>query len=76
MPARSGIDCATDINKIDPSVKIIMLSGNIAEEINEIIMERKIDFISCCLEKPIGIVELNQAVAQVFGEPMDSVDND
>jgi hypothetical protein len=48
-------------------VKIIILSGSATEEIDDILKERGIDFVSCCLEKPISIVRLNQAVAQAFG---------
>jgi PAS domain S-box-containing protein len=69
MPARNGIDCAADINRLNPSVKIIILSGSTTEDIEDIIKERGIEFIDCCLEKPIGIVELNQAVAVAFGKP-------
>jgi PAS domain S-box-containing protein len=68
MPAKNGIDCATEINGLNPSVKIIILSGSATENLEDIIKERGIEFINCCLEKPIGIIELNQAVADVFGE--------
>jgi PAS domain S-box-containing protein len=67
MPGRNGIDCAVAINGLAPSVKIIILSGSATEEIDDILKERGIDFVSCCLEKPISIVRLNQAVAQAFG---------
>jgi CheY-like chemotaxis protein len=67
MPGRNGIDCAVAINGLVPSVKIIILSGSATEEIDDILKERGIDFVSCCLEKPISIVRLNQAVAQAFG---------
>lgn len=67
MPAKSGIACAIEINHLNPSVKIIILSGSATEEI---IKEQKFEFISCCLEKPIGIAKLNQAVREAFDEPM------
>jgi CheY-like chemotaxis protein len=75
MPARDGIDCAAEVNRLNPSVKIIILSGNTTEDIEDVIRERGIEFISCCLEKPIGIVKLNQAVAEAFGKPMGNEDN-
>jgi len=67
MPTTNGLDCAMEINRQAPSVKIIMLSGNTTEEIDRLIAERKISFISCCLEKPIGIDKLNYAVSKALG---------
>ena len=69
MPARNGIDCAAEIHSLNPSVKIIILSGTTTEELEEIIAEREIKFISCCLEKPISIVKLNQALNDACEKP-------
>jgi PAS domain S-box-containing protein len=71
MPAKNGIDCATEINRLEPAVKIIILSGSTAVDIDRMIENRGIDFISCCLEKPIGIAKLNQAVAEALKKPAD-----
>lgn len=76
MPDKNGIECATEINRLNPAVKIILLSGSATEELEEIIAEREIKFISCCLEKPISIVELDQAIAKACGTPPANGDND
>jgi PAS domain S-box-containing protein len=68
MPVKNGIDCAVEIKQMAPAVKIIILSGSTTEEIDDILKARAIDFISCCLEKPISIIKLNQAVTQAFSK--------
>ncbi|MEN8135497.1 MAG: ATP-binding protein [Thermodesulfobacteriota bacterium] len=75
MPDRNGIDCATEVNRLDPSVKIIILSGIPTEDLEEIIAKRGVEYISCCLEKPIGIVKLNRAMADIFGKPGEKGNN-
>ncbi|MFO7606648.1 MAG: ATP-binding protein [Desulfurivibrionaceae bacterium] len=68
MPTGNGLDCAVEINRLNPSARIIILSGDTTEKIDGIIEERKINFISCCLEKPIGIDKLSHAVGLALDE--------
>lgn len=69
MTTGNGLDCAVEFNRLNPSIRIIILSGDSTEKINLIIEERKLNFISCCLEKPIGIDKLGHAVGQALDEP-------
>ena len=66
MPGKNGIDCAIELNLIDPGLRVIILSGSTTENLNREVEEKGLEFVSACLTKPVGIKELSKAVADII----------
>jgi PAS domain S-box-containing protein len=65
MPLVDGTECAQKITKLNPSAKIVLISGYDDSEEHELDSNVR-DIIAGYLTKPIDVVELGQALNSLF----------
>jgi DNA-binding NtrC family response regulator len=64
MPNMSGMELLAEIKLIDPDAKVIVISGIIDEPTKNMLMQMGAALV---LEKPMGVLELNEQVGKILG---------
>ena len=67
-PEREGLETINRIKAMNPSAKIIAISGSLPERADEFLDEAKELGVSCVFKKPFGIRALTKAVMDLAGE--------
>ena len=63
MPGTDGFECTREVHKIDPDIKVIMISSMLDDEI---VREAKENKISACIQKPVEPDELFSTIKRVL----------
>ncbi len=63
MPGTDGFECTREVHKIDPGIKVIMISSMLDDEI---VKEAKENKISACIQKPVDPDELFSTIKRVL----------
>ena len=66
MPEKNGLTLAGEIHEMDPSIKIIMLSGSSLEDLGINLRDPQYSFIKNYLIKPTGIEVLTNTIERTM----------